>query len=57
MKNKTISQVHHEVKIYEAYYKPSFNPLRVIKSFLGVMLLGQGTVVPGYAALKKRSNR
>ena len=57
MKNKTISKVHHEVKIYEAYYKPSFNPLRVMKSILGVLLLGRGTVVPSYAALKKRSNR
>jgi hypothetical protein len=57
MKNKTISKVHHEVKIYEAYYKPSFNPLHVMKSILGVLLLGRGTVVPSYAALKKRSNR
>jgi hypothetical protein len=57
MKNKAISKVHHEVKIYEAYYKPSINPLRVMKSILGVLLLGKGTVLPSYAALKKRSHR
>lgn len=54
MKNKTIAQVHHEVKVYETYYRPSFNPLHFVKSILGVILFGRTTVAPSYSALRKR---
>jgi hypothetical protein len=55
MKNKTVAQLHHEVKVYRAYYKPSFNPLHFAKSILGVLLFGRTTVAPNYASLKRRS--
>ncbi|MDB5252214.1 MAG: hypothetical protein JWP27_1383 [Flaviaesturariibacter sp.] len=55
MKNKTVSQLHHEVKVYEAYYKPSFNPIHFAKSILGVLVFGRTTVAPTYASMKRRS--
>lgn len=57
MKNKAVSKVHHEVKVYEAYYKPSMNPLHFVKSILGVLLFGRATVAPSLASLKKRSSK
>ncbi len=55
MRNKHISHVREEVKIYEHHYKPSFNVVRFTKSILGVLIFGQPTVAQGYVPIKKRS--
>jgi len=54
MKNKNITHGREEVKIYEAYYKPSFNIVRFVKSVLGVLIFGRSTVAQSYAPTKKR---
>jgi hypothetical protein len=54
MKNKHISHSCREVNIYKAYYKPSFNPGRFIKSVLGVLIFGSGPVANHYVPVKKR---
>jgi hypothetical protein len=55
MKNKRISHARQEVKIYEAYYKPSMNIGRFLKSVLGVLFLGRTSVAHSYVPVKKRS--
>ncbi|GAA4338855.1 hypothetical protein [Flaviaesturariibacter amylovorans] len=54
MKNKAIADVRTEIKSYEAYYKPSLNPIPSLKSILGVLLFGRTTVPPTSATLRKR---
>lgn len=54
MKNRNIEHGRQEVKIYEAYYKPSFNIGRFVKSVLGVLIFGRSTVAQSYAPIKKR---
>lgn len=54
MKNRSIEHGRQEVKIYEAYYKPSFNIGRFVKSVLGVLIFGQSTVAQSYVPTKKR---
>jgi hypothetical protein len=54
MKNKEISHCRREVDIYKAYYKPSLNVGRFIKSILGVLISGSGPVANHYVPIKKR---
>jgi hypothetical protein len=54
MKNKEISHSHREAGIYRAYYKPSLNVSRFIKSILGVLISGSGPVANHYVPIKKR---
>lgn len=54
MKNKHISHCRQEVEIYKDYYKPSFNLGRFMKSVLGVLIFGSGTVARHYVPVKKR---
>ncbi len=44
MKNRRIEHAHQAVKIYENHYKPSLNPLRFVKSILGIVLFGSTSV-------------
>ena len=54
MKNRNTKHGRQEVKIYEAYYKPSLNIGRFIKSVLGVLIFGRSTVAQSYVPVKKR---
>jgi hypothetical protein len=54
MKNKRIEHVSEEVRIYRAYYRPSFNLLRFFKAIFGVLLFGSTTVVHSYAPLDRK---
>lgn len=54
MKNKAIADVRTEIKSYEAFYKPSLNPIPSLKSILGVLLFGRTTIPPTSATLRKR---
>jgi len=54
MKNRNILHSRQEIKIYEDYYKPSFNLWRFTKSILGVLIYGSSTVAGNYASPKKR---
>jgi len=45
MKNRRIKHARQETKIYESYYKPSFNLFRFLKSILGVIIFGRSTTV------------
>jgi hypothetical protein len=40
MKNSRINHSHEEAKIYQRFYKPSFNLLRLFKSVLAVAISG-----------------
>jgi hypothetical protein len=53
MKNRNISHAHQEVEIYKAYYRPSLNIVRLAKSFLGVLILGQSTVSRNYTQKRR----
>ena len=53
MKNRNISHTHEEAKIYQQYYKPSFNVLRLIKSVLSVFISGSSPAAHGYNYNKK----
>jgi hypothetical protein len=57
MKNRRIKHSRQETKIYESYYKPSFNLWLFLKSILGVVIFGRSTVAHGYAPTSKRSLR
>jgi hypothetical protein len=57
MKNRSIEHSRQEVKIYEDYYKPSFNIGRFVKSILGVLIFGRSTVAQSYVPLKKKGLR
>jgi hypothetical protein len=53
MKNKNIVHARQEVRIYSAYYKPSLNPWRFIKSILGLLFFGSCTVPNSYSSTKR----
>ncbi len=57
MKNRNIVHAREEVKIYRAYYQPSFNMVRFIKSILGVLIFGRSTVARSYVPTNKRIMR
>lgn len=57
MKNRKIVHARQEVKIYEDYYKPSFNLFRFIKSIVGVLIFGRFSVAASYIPAKKRTLR
>lgn len=40
MKNNHIAHAHEEAKIYQRYYRPSFNMVRMLRSVLSVLLTG-----------------
>ncbi len=42
MKNRDIVHTHESAKIYREYYKPTLNPVRLIKSILVVFISGKG---------------
>lgn len=58
MKNRRIKHSRQETKIYESYYKPSFNLWLFLKSILGVVIFGRSTVAAtGYKPITKRAHR
>lgn len=57
MKNRRIKHARQETKIYENYYRPSFNLWRFLKSILGVVIFGRSTVASSYAPSGKRAFR
>lgn len=57
MKNRNIEHGRQEVKIYEAYYKPSFNIGRFLRSVFGALVFGHFTVAQSYAPNKKRISK
>jgi hypothetical protein len=54
MKNRHIEHGRQEVKIYEAYYKPSFNVGRFLKSVFGALIFGRFATAQSYSPTKKR---
>jgi hypothetical protein len=48
MKNRVISHVHEQARIYRHHYKPSLNVLRLIRSVLSVFISGQSLVANKY---------
>lgn len=52
MKNKHIVHAHEEAKIYHAYYKPSFNIFRLVKSILSVFISGTSPAAGNVARRK-----
>ena len=57
MKNRRMKHACQETKIYESYYKPSFNLWRFLKSILGVVIFGRSTVANSYVPGSKRMYR
>ena len=58
MKNRRIKHSRQETKIYESYYRPSFNLWLFLKSILGVVIFGRSTVATGYTpTTTKRAHR
>jgi hypothetical protein len=55
MKNRNIYHAREEVKIYENYYKPSFNVWLFLKSIFGVLLFGRSSVAHSFVPMKKRA--
>ena len=53
MKNRNISHTHEEAKIYQNYYRPSFNVFRLLKSVLSVFISGSSPAAHGYNYNKK----
>jgi len=53
MKNRNISHTHEEAKIYQNYYKPSFNVFRLLKSVLSIFISGSSPAAHGYNYNKK----
>lgn len=51
MKNRSIIHSHEEAKIYQRYYKPSLNPLQLLKSVLIVFISGSS---PAASAVGRR---
>lgn len=49
MKNKHIVHAHEEAKIYQQYYRPSFNLLRLLKSILCVFISGSSPAAGHFA--------
>lgn len=54
MKNRKIEHACNEAKIYRDYYRPSFNPIRFLRSILGVLITGNGIAAHNYVPGKKR---
>ncbi|WP_158512992.1 hypothetical protein [Flavisolibacter tropicus] len=54
MKNRNIEHGRQEVKIYEAYYKPSFSVGRFLKSVFGALFFGRFAAAQSYAPNRKR---
>jgi len=54
MRNKAIAEVRSEVKVYEAYYKPSINLIPSLMSIFGVLLYGRTTVAPTPARRRRK---
>ena len=52
MKNKKIVYMHEQPKIYHAYYKPSLNIFRLLKSVLSVFISGSSPAGSAYARRK-----
>jgi hypothetical protein len=44
MKNKGIAHAHEAARIYQHYYKPSLNLIRLFKSVLSVFISGASPV-------------
>lgn len=53
MKNKNIIHARQKAEIYKAYYRPSINPLRFLKSVLGVLIFGSGTAANSFDSRKR----
>ncbi|SHF87975.1 hypothetical protein SAMN05444008_11392 [Cnuella takakiae] len=54
MKNRQITHAYNEAKIYKDYYRPSFNPLRLLRSVLTVLLTGNGATAQQHIPGKKK---
>ena len=48
MKNYHLARHREAAKIYEKYYRPSLNPLRLLKSVFSLLLTGQSPAVGHY---------
>ena len=59
MKNRNIVHARQEVEIYKAYYRPSFNLWRIVKSFLGIFIFGSASAAQyhSYVPLKKKRTK
>lgn len=51
MKNKSIVHAHEEARIYQQYYKPSFNLYRLLVSVLSVFISGSS---PAAGSIRRR---
>lgn len=47
MKNKDLVHYHESARIYQNYYKPSFNVFRLLKSVLAIFISGANPATPG----------
>jgi len=56
MKNRNIVHAHQEAEIYKAYYRPSVNPLRFLKSIACVLIHGSAATATArsYVPLRKK---
>ncbi len=54
MKKRNIAYAHEEAKIYQHYYRPSFNIFRLVKSVLSVMISGSSPVTHTPAHRRKK---
>lgn len=54
MKNRQITHAYNEAKIYKDYYRPSFNPLRLLRSVLAVLITGNGATAQQHVPGKKK---
>lgn len=57
MRNNNILHARERVKIYESYYKPSFNPIRFVKSILGVLVFGSSATAHSYVPPKRKGTK
>lgn len=55
MKNRKILKARQDAKMYEDYYKPSFNLWRFFRAIIGVLVFGQATVAESYVPSNKRT--
>lgn len=54
MKNRRIEHSFNEARIYKDYYRPSLNPIRLLRSVLGVLISGNSIAAHNYIPGKKR---
>lgn len=52
MKNRGIAHAHEAARIYQRYYKPSFNIVRLLKSVLAVFISGSSPASGGFVRRK-----